>query len=306
MTKCSLLIPCHNAAKTLPDLWNTVQAQTIPFDEFICYDDGSTDSSFEVAEELGIKVLRGETCEGPAFGRNRLAKETTCDWFHFHDADDLLHPKYLEQTKSRIDKDTDVVLCNVNWIDSETRKLVIAWEYSEEELKRHPVNYVLSHPVGGINGLYRKSAFLSIGGFDESLRLWEDADLHVRLAASKARFAVVEEVLAISQRYSNTLSNNSIANMSCRFAALQKYARQLDSSSMYEIATQAEIVANNLVRAGALSKAQEAIHFCQELGMYPPTTQNSVLELLKHVVPPIYLLVLQQAARSILASLVMR
>ncbi len=48
MNSCSLLIPCHNAAQYLLRLWETVQAQTVPFDEIICYDDGSTDNTAEV------------------------------------------------------------------------------------------------------------------------------------------------------------------------------------------------------------------------------------------------------------------
>ena len=216
MVSCSLLVPCHNAAKYLPRLMETVKDQAVHFDEVICYDDGSTDNSVEVAEKLGMQVIRGQQCRGPAFARNKLAKATACDWFHFHDADYLLCHHYLERTKCNITSEIDVILCNVDWVDADTNRILIPFRYSNQELQNSPSNYLLSHPVGGINGLYRKTTFLQNGGFNESLRIWEDADLHVRLAVSGARFVVIEEVLAISLRHSQTVTKK-IGDVGSRF-----------------------------------------------------------------------------------------
>ena len=298
MNTCSLLIPCYNAAKYLPRLWQTVEAQTVPFDEVICYDDGSTDNTAEVARKLGAKVIQGEKCRGAAYGRNQLAQATQCSWFHFHDADDLLEPNYLELTKSRINRDVDVILCNVDWIDEKTRKLVIPWRYIEAELNQDPINYTISHPIGGINGLYRRDTFLAVNGFDESMRVWEDADLHVRLAAAEAKFLVVEEVLSISLRHNDTVSNNHRVNWNYRFQALKKYSQQLNSSSISTIAKQAEIAARSLAQSGERNLAKEAIKFCQSLGGNPPSTNNPILIILKLVLPAFWVLQLQQHIRQ--------
>ncbi|MDJ0531157.1 MAG: glycosyltransferase family A protein [Xenococcaceae cyanobacterium MO_207.B15] len=297
MNTCSLLIPCYNAAKYLPRLWQTVEAQTVPFDEIICYDDGSTDNTADVARELGAKVIQGEKCRGAAYARNQLAQATNCSWFHFHDADDLLKPNYLERTKSRINQDVDVILCNVDWIDENTRELVISWHYVHQELNKDPINYIISHPIGGINGLYRRDIFLAVNGFDESMRVWEDADLHVRLAAAGAKFVVVEEVLSISLRHDDTVSNNRLINWNYRFQALKKYSQQLNSSSISTIAKQAEMAARSLINSGNRTSAQEAIKFCQSLGGNPPSTNNPILIILKLVLPAFWVLQLQQYIR---------
>lgn len=302
MNCCSLLIPCHNAAKYLPYLWETIQSQTISFDEIICYDDGSSDDTALVAQNLGAKVIRGDICQGAAYARNQLAKASRYSWFHFHDADDLLEPEYLEKVKSRISDSVDIVLCNVDWIDVETKKLSIPFRYSENELNQDPVNYVLAHPIGGINGLYRKDTFLSIGGFDESMKVWEDADLHVRLANAGANFVVVEKVLSISLRYPSTASHNYIVNWQYRVRSLQNYAYLLDCTCRSEIANQAEVAARNLLDLGDRETATEAIRLCLDLGGNPPKSHNLFLQALKLFVPPLWLIQSQQLIRHLISS----
>jgi glycosyltransferase involved in cell wall biosynthesis len=298
MTSCSLLIPCHNGGKFLPQLWETVQAQTVKFDQVLCYDDGSTDDSAEIAERLGMKVILGKDCRGAGFARNQLARATNCDWFHFHDADDLLDLHYLERTKSQITSDTDVVLCNVDWLDAQTHQLVIAFRYSNQELQRSPGNYLLSHPVGGINGLYRSTAFWAVGGFNESLKIWEDADLHVRLAISGARFMVIEEVLSISLRYAQTTSHDYRKNWQYRLQALQQYTRDFPTLSRQELARQAEITANNLLEFKDYSSAKIAIQLCLSLGVKPPSTNNFFLNSMKRIFSSFWLLKIQHYVRT--------
>lgn len=300
MTSCSLLIPCHNAAVYLPRLWKTIESQTVSFDEVICYDDGSNDDTAIVAEKLGARVIRSEKCRGAAYARNQLARESRYSWFHFHDADDLLLPNYLETVKEKIDKTTDVVICNVDWIDALSKELLIAFRYKQHELNQDPVTYTLSHPIGGINGFYRKDTFLSIGGFDESMRVWEDADLHVRLAHRGAKFSVVEVVLAISLRDSSTPSHNYVENWRHRFSCLQKYVSQLDLSYHPEIANQAEIVAKNLLELKDSQTALTAINLCLSLGHKPPKTNNKFIQLLKLILPSLWVIYVQQSIRRLM------
>lgn len=298
MNSCSLLIPCYNAANYLPRLWKAVQEQTVPFDEIICYDDGSTDSTADVARELGAKVISGHTCCGPAYARNQLAKASKCDWLHFHDADDTFHSNYLERVKSQIRENVDVIVCNADWVDAETQKLLIAWRYKQGELEVEPIKYTVSHPIGIINVLYRKDSFLSVNGFDESMRCWEDADIHVRLAAAGAKFSVVEEVLSISLRHSRGISANQLMCWNCRLQFLKKYAHDLAPLALPAILEQLEVASVNLLNLGDKKAAREALRLCQSLGGYPPATRNPVLKMLKVFIPSFWLLQMQQLLRN--------
>ena len=66
----ALLVPCHNAVRFLPRLWETVRSQTRPSEEWICHDDASTDETAEVARSLGAQVIHGQTNIGPVAARN--------------------------------------------------------------------------------------------------------------------------------------------------------------------------------------------------------------------------------------------
>src|SRR3954449_761219 len=91
----ALLIPAYNAAHFLPRLLSSAQAQSVPFDEIWVYDDCSTDDTAAVAESYGAKVVRGAVNIGCSVGKNELAKRTSCNWLHFHDADDELKPGFV-------------------------------------------------------------------------------------------------------------------------------------------------------------------------------------------------------------------
>ena len=297
--KTSLLIPCFNAAEFLPRLWETVQAQTRAFDEVLCYDDASSDNTSAVARSLGATVIRGERNAGPAFARNELWRAARGDWVHFHDADDLLRPDFLERMTARVTDSTDVVICDAEWQQAHDRRPFLTWRYSEAELRNEPAAYLLSHPVGGINGFYRRTALEKIGGFDPRLHVWEDADLHVRLALSGARFAVVEEPLVIALRRNDSLSAPPLPNWLNRLAALENYS-QLTSTSAFAqaLASEAERAASALAELRTGDHTERALALCHRLGLRPPTSRQLIIRALKPFVAPATLLRWQARWRS--------
>lgn len=293
----ALLVPCHNAAAFLPRLFATVAAQTRPFDEIICYDDASTDDTAAVAARLGARVVRGEQNRGPAHARNNLWRASTADWVHFHDADDFLDPAYHGRVSALADDTIDVVICSARWIRESDGSTEMEWLYSDTELRAAPLDYLLSHPVGGINGYYRRSVLERIGGYDESLRIWEDADLHVRLAAAGARFAVAEEILVTAVRRPGSISTPVAENWRCRLRALERYAGMLPAGSRPALLAEIDGTARALLRAGDVGSAQHAVALSRSLGGNPPASANPLIRLTRAVVGPLAALRLQNLAR---------
>jgi glycosyltransferase involved in cell wall biosynthesis len=295
--KFSLLVPCYNAARFLPRLMESVRAQTRPFDEIVCYDDASTDDTAAVAHSLGASVIRGETNAGPAHARNQLWRAAGNDWVHFHDADDLLDPRFVEKMSDRADVSTDVVICHARWFHS-NGELEREWCYSDSELRAAPVPYLVTHPVGGINGLYRRTALDAIGGYEETLKVWEDADLHVRLAANGARFRVVEESLVSALRRNDSQSAELKRNWRSRLSALETYTHTLPASVQPIVAAEAETTAGNLLSLGDTNGARQAIALCARLGHRVPTTHHPLLLALRPWLPALTLLAWQRRRRT--------
>lgn len=298
MSTITLLIPCFNAAPYLARLMDSVRAQTVPFAGIACYDDGSSDDTFQVAQALGLEVIRGETNRGPAFARNRLIGAVRSDWVHFHDADDLLDPRFVEKMSGLLTPEVDVAVCQMNWVTQSTGDLEIAWRYDGEMLARDPIGANLTKPVGVIACVFRREKLQAIGGFDESLRTWEDADLQVRLSRAGARYRVIPEVLAIGMRHQSGASADFAQLSECQIRLLESYSTSLPERYRTTIAAAAEKLAAWLLSEGIHPEvARRCIDLCGRLGWKMPSTDHPLLLIARAVLPARWLLVLQARHR---------
>ena len=279
---CALLVPCHNGAAFLPRLFHSVRAQSRAFDEILLFDDASTDGSGEIAAGLGAKVLRAHTPLGPAAARNRLLAETACQWVHFHDADDALHPDFVARMMARAAAgNADVVLCQVDWIEEGTGRIVLRWRYDETvyQTERAAAD-MLVNIIGGIGGLYARDALRRAGGFREELRYWEDLDLHLRLWRAGARFRVEDAVLSLAYRHANSTSNSNLVKVwRAKSALLSTWLDDPILSPLVRHTTgiEAENILSRQLDLGDLAGARESLALAHRAGNLAPSTHNRFL-----------------------------
>ena len=91
-----------------------------------------------------------------------LVERTECDWVHFHDADDLLLPNFIELARrwmTRDDVDVVVFGCEERWeAHSRVDQHIVP---QDDLLAADPVGYTIQHKINAISGLYRRRAFLA-------------------------------------------------------------------------------------------------------------------------------------------------
>ena len=94
----SVIIPAHNAARTLRAcLTSILSAEYNGSVEVIVVDDGSTDDTGTIAQEMGCTLIRRDPSVGPALARNAGAKEARGDILLFVDADTEMRSDTIRQ-----------------------------------------------------------------------------------------------------------------------------------------------------------------------------------------------------------------
>lgn len=97
----SILIPAYNVERYISRCLESVIAQTFPDFEVIVVDDGSTDRTAEIAQDLQVKDARIHLIRLKANSGRHIARKTAVDasigeYTLFLDADDSLEPHLLE------------------------------------------------------------------------------------------------------------------------------------------------------------------------------------------------------------------
>jgi len=192
----SIIVPCHNGARFLPEALDSAFAQTHPAIEVIVVDDGSTDGTPAVLERYAgrVRALR-QPNRGPSAARNAALEIARGDYIAFLDADDRFLPDKVARQAAVLDARPDVGLVYSGWrfIDEEGR--VLPGEGRPRGEGDLLPGLVLGNPIHPLAALVRRPLVTEVGGFDETLWGCEDWDLFLRLSRRGMRWAPIDESL---------------------------------------------------------------------------------------------------------------
>ena len=118
MRTTSILINNYNNAPYLRACVDSALRQTVPADEVIVYDDGSTDESLEILRSYGDRIILIEgthqasvpSRENQANAVYRSLERSSGDWLFLLDGDDVFAPTKIEAVLRAVRNRTDVAL----------------------------------------------------------------------------------------------------------------------------------------------------------------------------------------------------
>ena len=218
MSSCSLIITTYNWPEALALVLDSVADQVWRPDEVIIADDGSTEETKALIEDLKKRYpipLHHVWQEDKGFRaariRNKAALHATGEYLIFIDGDCLLPQHFIERHQQLIRRGYFVAGNRILLSEPFTEKLISQpfslwkksfWQWTTHFLQRDMNRWValLSFPLGPLRkwqpkrwegvktcnlGLW-KNDLVHINGFDESFIGWgyEDSDLVVRLIKS--------------------------------------------------------------------------------------------------------------------------
>ncbi len=298
----ALLAPAFNAAAFLPRLLASAAEQTAPFDEIWVYDDCSTDDTAAVAARLGARVVRGDVNRGCSFGKNALAQATTCAWVHFHDADDLLLPHFVETARAWMAKDEqDAVLFGCEERDAATGALISTSTPIDADLRADPLRAVTDAKFNSICGLYRRRRFVDVGGYDLDplVHYNEDQAMHARLAAAGLRLAGDPTIVVRNLRRSGSMSTaHAVECLKARRHVLRKTLAACQTDAQRQaVARQAWSLAGVAAAHQAWPTAAHAARLARKADEGPPPQDSRAFQLLCRVSPALALRAREAAIR---------
>jgi len=209
--RVAVIIPTHNRASLLPETIDSLFQQTRPPDELIVVNDGSTDDTAAVLARYpsplkAIHVPNG----GRSRARNIGLCAATADFVCLLDDDDRLSPDSLAIRAAHLEAHP-----NIGVVYGDTRLIDEAGLPLSGEVPRANPN----RPSGQVFAeiacdnlapihahLFRRELLDQVGNFDESLRMGEDWDLWIRLAAI-TEFAYLPQHVA-DYRFHITMSTS--------------------------------------------------------------------------------------------------
>jgi len=182
----SVIIPVHKGGAKFRLCLQSVQ-KTIPLPtEIIVVADGETDSSWRMAEELGIQVIRLPETGGPARARNTGARTAKGDILFFVDADVTIPPDALNQIHCAFQGDAGLAAVFGSYDDAPSEANFFS-QY--KNLLHHYVHQTASGKAStfwGACGAIRREVFWAVGGFDETYRHPSIEDIELGYRVKKA------------------------------------------------------------------------------------------------------------------------
>ena len=184
MFKISVIIPTFNRKKYISRSVDSVFSQTLPVDEIIIVDDGSTDGTAEFVRRQypAVNIISQEN-KGVSAARNLGIKAARNQWLAFLDDDDQWLPHKLEKQVALLRHNSGIKLCHTEerWIRRGVRV---------NQMKKHQKSggsiYQKCLPLCAISPssvLLHKSLFYEVGLFREDLPACEDYDMWLKICA---------------------------------------------------------------------------------------------------------------------------
>jgi glycosyltransferase involved in cell wall biosynthesis len=253
----TIAITCYNAEESIQRAVESALAQTWTEREILIVDDGSTDRSATLLEELErthdeIRLIRHASNRGVAEARNTLLAHARGTFIAFLDDDDESVPQRLEQQYRRLSEYESThaaatVLCYAN------REVVRAGEerptsqgvgigrVSPAPSGPMVADYVLGlvkddgrHSWGMLGSgtlMARADSLRALGGFDSRFRRCAERDLAIRAALEGAHFISVDAPLII--QYLSSTADSADANFRYRLQLVKKHRRYLEGKKAF-------------------------------------------------------------------------
>ena len=220
--KISVVVAVYNAEKTIRRLTDSLKVQSLRDFEVLLIDDGSSDSSSAICDDIAASDSRFKVFHKPNEGigttRQFGIDHASGDYTIHADSDDWVEPDYLELLYNKaLESNADMVMCDV--FEEKWRKTIYNRQepasYTKDGLLGDFINRLLGGPW---NKLLRRSFYQEHGiRYVEGLNYGEDKVFNLELINAGASVAYLPSALYHLDQVSN--QNSAVRGISTKHVA---------------------------------------------------------------------------------------
>lgn len=240
----SVIIPTYNRANLVTRAIASVREQLYSNIEIIIVDDGSTDNTKRVINDIDssdaiIKYVY-QTNKGVSVARNKGIEISSGKYVAFLDSDDTWHKEKISIQVEFMEENPEfsMVLCEIFSVKDDS---IINSSNQTDFFQKDGDNFLnVIKNLYGISGigsslLAKRNALTAVGGFDPNLTTAEDRDLALRLSA-KYKVGSIKKHLVYVLKQPNSLSKEvSTGNTIAALEKIEEYAPVLHKKYKTEI-----------------------------------------------------------------------
>jgi len=209
----SVIIPCYNQAKYLPEALQSILNQTCQNWECIIVNDGSPDETEEVAKKWCVKDIRfhylyQENGKLPK-ARNSGIQHARGDFILTLDSDDKFEPTFIEKALAVL-------------ISDQKAGMVCSWGYrfmgdSVGELYKPGggsiKEFLFCNAANMGSLLFKKECWEQTGGYDENMQWgYEDWEFYIRVCQLGWKMDVLQEPLFFYRQHTVSMRIDAMNN----------------------------------------------------------------------------------------------
>lgn len=218
----SIIMAAYNAEDTIEEAVSSARSQTLGDFELIVIDDGSTDRTPSILDQLAREDARLRVIHQANAGanptRNRALAAARGEFVTFLDSDDLKLPTYLEAVREQMGADPSIGLAYSDCYVLEDRhrrirRSTVLGAYRVTGPAPSGVEALLGRLIEGCfipfsATTVRRSVIEAAGAFDPRIAGTDDWELWIRIIASGVGVVRVPGTLAVMRRVEGQISGN--------------------------------------------------------------------------------------------------
>lgn len=235
MPYVSVIIPVYNAERTIRKCLLSLSEQIDKDFEIIIYNDGSTDDTLcvinEVTKVFDIKttVVSGEN-SGVSHARNSALELASGEYVTFVDADDSVTPSFIHDFRINNEKfNADIYIGKI--ISNNVRDIKLSGHYAYDEMRSVIDLLDISDYLGYLhNKFYRRDIIVGRVFFPQDLRMSEDLIFNLSYMSFVRDCCIFDSGNYHYNDTDNSLSKqkSSFIEVSARYTLLEQKYRNIE------------------------------------------------------------------------------